>query len=204
MNNNKSQIDFYHWSRSRSTMVRALLEELNADYTLHLVNIEADEQHTTEYRAINPMGKVPAIVHDGALVTEVPAIYIYLADLFPEAGMAPTIGDAMRGPYLRWLVFYGSCFEPALLDRTLEREPPPRVAAGYGDYDSVIKTLTDQLQRSPYLLGEWFTAADVLWGRALYWATSLKLIEEQPVIRNYIDRVMGRPAIKRALKKDAA
>src|SRR5699024_889921 len=181
------------WPRSRGTVAHALLEELNADYETHRVNIEAGEQHQPEYLAINPMAKVPAIVHDGALITELPAIFIYLGDLYPEAGLTPPLEDPLRGPYLRWLVFYGSCFEPALLDRSLKREPAPRMSAGYGDFESVLKTLSNQLERGSYLLGERFTVADVLWGRALDWALGFKLLPEEPVFRAYVDSVMARP-----------
>ena len=117
------------------------------------------------------MGKVPAIVHDGALVTEQGAVYAYLADLYPEAGIAPAIGDPLRGPYLRWLFYYGSSFEPALIDKAMKREPAPPSTSPYGDYDTMLKTLTDQLATGPWLLGERFTAADVLWGTALRWTT---------------------------------
>jgi glutathione S-transferase len=97
--------------------VLILLEEIGAPYQLHVLNMKTDEQRRPEYLAINPMGKVPALKHDGALITEQVAIFLYLADLFPEAGLAPPIGDPLRGPYLRWMVFYGSCFEPAVVDR---------------------------------------------------------------------------------------
>ena len=113
------------------------------------------------------MGKVPAIRHGDALVTEQVAIYLYLADLFPEAGLAPPIGDPLRGPYLRWMVFYAACFEPAVVDRALNREPGALAMSPYGDYDTMLGALTAQLKRGPWLLGERFTAADVLWGTAL-------------------------------------
>ena len=104
------------------------------------------------------MGKVPAIVHDGALVTEQGAVYTYLADLYPEAGITPAIGDPLRGPYLRWMFFYNASFEPALVDKSMKREPAPPSTSPYGDYDTVMKTLGGQLGDGPYLLGERFTA----------------------------------------------
>ncbi len=105
-----------------------------------------------------------AIHHGGALVTEQPAVFIYLADLYSAAKLAPPPGDPLRGPYLRWLVFYGSCFEPAMVDRSMQREPAPPSTCGCGDYDTMLKTLTDQLEQGPYLPGDTFSAADVLWG----------------------------------------
>ena len=199
----RAHVSFFHSPQSRSAGTRALLEELGADYELHLLNLKDGQQRQPDYLAINPMGKVPAIRHGDALVTEQPAVFIYLADLYPEAGLAPSIGDPLRGPYLRWLVFYGSCFEPAVTDKSMQREPASASTNGYGDYDTMLKTLVDQLGKGPYLLGERFSAADVLWGTALNWTTMFKLVPELPVIRAYIDRVLARPGVQRAAALDA-
>lgn len=196
------KLTFFHAPQTRSLGTFALLEELGAEYELHLLNLKTGTQRQPAYLAINPMGKVPAIRHGDALVTEQPAVVMYLADLFPEKNLAPAIGDPLRGPYLRWMVFYGSCFEPALIDKSMNREAPPAGRNPYGDFDTMLKVLTDQLARGPYLLGERFTAADVLWGIALNWTTSFKLVPDLPVIRAYIDRVISRPAIQRAMAKD--
>jgi len=196
-------VTFFHSPQSRSAGVLILLEELGADYELHVLNLKKGEQRRADYLAVNPMGKVPAIVHDGALVTEQGAVYAYLADLYPEAGITPAIGDPLRGPYLRWLFFYGSSFEPALVDRSMKREPAPPSTAPYGDYDTVMKTLQGQLGDGPYLLGERFTAVDVLWGTALRWTTMFKLVPETPAITAYSERVTSRPAAQRAAKIDA-
>jgi glutathione S-transferase len=200
---NKPKVTFFHAPQSRSGGARALLEELGADYDLHALNFKTGEQRQAAYLAVNPMGKVPAIRHGDALITEQPAVFMYLADLYPEAKLAPPIGDPLRGPYLRWLVFYGSCFEPALIDRSMKREAAPPATSPYGDFDTMLKTLTDQLEKGPYLLGDTFTAADVLWGTALNWTTMFKLVPELPVIRAYIDRVLARPAMQRAAALDA-
>ena len=143
------------------------------------------------------------ITHDDAVVTEQVSVYLYLADLYPEARLAPPMGDPLRGPYLRWMVFYGSCFEPAVVDRVQNREPIPQARSPYGDFDSVMKTLVSQLKQGPWLFGEQFTAADVLWGSALNWTTQFGLIPEVPEIKAYIARFIERPAYKRALAKDA-
>ncbi len=119
-------ITLYHAPNTRSSSTLLLLEELGAPYELKLLNFKAGEQRQPAYLAINPMGKVPAIEHNGAVVTEQVAILIYLADLFPEAGLAPALADPLRGPYLRWLVFYAACFEPAIVDKALNREPGRR------------------------------------------------------------------------------
>lgn len=194
---------FFHAPNSRSTGVLTLLEELGCDYDLHVLNLKTGEQRRAEYLAVNPMGKVPAIRHGDAVVTEQPAVYLYLADLFPEAGLAPAIGDPLRGPYLRWLVFYGSSFEPAVIDKSQQRDPAPMASSPYGDYDTMLATLTGQLGRGPYLLGERFTAADVLWGVALAWTTAFKLVPLLPPIQSYVERVNARPAVARAREKDA-
>src|SRR5881227_33975 len=196
-------VTLFHSPQSRSAGTLVLLEELGADYELHVLNVRKGEQRQAEYLAVNPMGKVPAIVHDGALVTEQGAVYAYLADLYPEAGITPAIGDRLRGPYLRWLFFYGSSFEPALIDRSMKREPAPASTSPYGDWDTMLGTLTGQLAQGPYLLGERFSAADVLWGTALTWTTMFKLVPELPVLRAYIDRVGARPAVAAASRKDA-
>ena len=196
-------VTLFHSPQSRSAGALILLEELGADYELHVLNLKKGEQRRADYLAINPMGKVPAIVHAGALVTEQGAVYAYLADLYPEAGITPAIGDPLRGPYLRWLFYYGSSFEPALIDKSLKREPAPASTSPYGDYETMLKTLTDQLATGPFLLGERFTAADVLWGTALRWTTMFKLVPETPAIAAYIGRVTTRPAAQRAAKIDA-
>jgi glutathione S-transferase len=196
-------VTLFHSPQSRSAGALILLEELGAEYELHVLNLKKGEQRRADYLAINPMGKVPAIVHDGALVTEQGAVYAYLADLYPEAGITPAIGDPLRGPYLRWLFYYGSSFEPALIDKSLKREPAPASTSPYGDYETMLKTLTDQLATGPFLLGERFTAADVLWGTALRWTTMFKLVPETPVVTGYIGRVTSRPAVERAAKIDA-
>lgn len=197
------RVTFFHAPRSRSGGTLALFEELGVDYDLHLLDLTAGAQRQPEYLAHNPMGKVPAIRHGDALVTEQVAVMLYLADLYPHAGLAPSIDDPLRGPYLRWMVYYASCFEPAVQDRSMKREPAPPMQCGYGDFDSMLGTLVSQLEKGPYILGERFTAADVLWGSALRWTTMFKLAPELPVVVDYVERVTQRPAMQRAAAKDA-
>ena len=197
-------LTFFHAPNSRSGGVRVLLEELGASYDMQVLNLNKAEQRDPSYLAVNPMGKVPAIRHGDALVTEQPAVFMYLADLYPEAGLAPALGDPLRGPYLRWMVFYGSCFEPAVIDKMMERESAPASTSPYGDYDTMLGVLTRQLSRGPYMLGGRFSALDVLWGTALDWTTALKLVPELPEISAYIARIKERPATVSAMAKDAA
>lgn len=199
-----SDLVFFHNPHSRASMTRALLEELGAEYEQCVIDFRRSEQLSPEYLSINPMGKVPAIRHDGVVVTETVAIFIYLADLFPGAGLAPALDDPDRGPYLRWLVFYAACFEPAVGDRAMKREPAPRAQSPYADYDTVINALHGQLAAGPWLLGQRFSAADVLWGNALRYVTGFKVVEATPAIAGYIERVMARPAEQRALAANEA
>lgn len=199
-----SEITLYHAPRTRSSGVRVLLEELGAPHRLHVLDTQRGEQREPAYLAVNPLGKVPALTHGDALVTEQAAIYLYLADLFPEAGLAPAIGDPLRGPYLRWMVFYGSSFEPAVIDRALQREPGPKAMSAYGDFDAVLATLVETLSRGPYLLGERHSAADILWGGALAWTTGFKLVPEEPAIMAYVARAKARPATRKVMDEDAA
>src|SRR5690349_14680357 len=198
------RVTLYHSPNTRSSGTLLLLEELGAPYDIHLLDMKAGEQRQPEYLAVNPMGKVPAIRHGDAIVTEQVAITLYLADLFPEAGLAPAIGDPLRGPYLRWLVFYAASFEPAMVDRALGREPGRRAMSPYGEYDTVIETLSAALTPGPYLLGDRISAADILWGTALGWMTAFKLVPERPEIMNYVRRIAERPAVVRAREKDEA
>ncbi len=197
------KITLYHSPNTRSSGALILLEELGAPYDLHVLNMKAGEQRRAEYLAVNPMGKVPAIKHGDALVTEQVAIFLYLADLFPEAKLAPPLGDPLRGPYLRWLVYYAACFEPAVVDRALKRESAPPAMCPYGDYDTMLETLAGQLAEGPYILGERFSAADVLWGTGLTWTTMWKLVPELPEIMAYVNRVGTRPSVAKVKAKDA-
>jgi glutathione S-transferase len=197
------RVTLYHSPNTRSTGALILLEELGAPYDLHVLNMKAGEQRQAAYLAVNPMGKVPALRHGAAIVTEQVAVYLYLADLFAEAGLAPQIGDPLRGPYLRWMAFYAACFEPAVVDRFRKNDPGPQTMSPYGDYDTMLATVVGQLAKAPYLLGERFSAADVLWGTALGWTTMFELVPKLPEIMDYVNRVGSRPAAMRVQAKDA-
>ncbi len=195
-------IRLYHSPRSRSTGVLALLEELGADYELQVLDQGQEQQRSAEYLALNPLGKVPAIVHRGALVTEQVAIYQYLADLYADRGLAPGLDDPRRGPYLRWMAFYGSCFEPALVDRAQQREPGPRAMSPYGSFESVIEAIAGQLGSNPYMLGEDFMALDMLWGTSLGLMLGFGLLPEREAFKAYAQRVGSRDAVARAAAID--
>ncbi len=197
------KLTLYHSPQSRSFAARVLLEELGAPYEVKIVNIRAGDSRKPEYLAINPMGKVPAVVHGDALITEQVAIFIYLADLFPEKKLAPALTDPLRGPYLRWLAYYAACFEPALMDKAMKNTPAAPSTSPYGDYDTTMNILIAQLSKGPYILGETFTAADILWGTALAWTTMFGLVPKDPVIMDYVARIGARPMNIKVRELDA-
>lgn len=197
-------LTLYHHPQSRSANARALLEALGVPYDVKSIDFKSGENRIPEFLAINPLGKLPTLVHDGAVITEQVAITIYLADRFPAARLAPATDDPMRGPYLRWLAFYAACFEPALMDHAFQRTALDPATSPYRDYDTVIETLVAQLARGDYLLGDTLTAADVLWGIGLRWTTAFGIVPKLPVVMAYIERVCAHPAVIRAGELDAA
>ena len=197
-------ITLHYAPNTRATGVRLLLDALGAPYTLHVMNFKAGEHRRPDYLRINPLGKVPAVTHGDALITEQGAIYTYLADLFPEAGLAPTLDDPLRGPYLRWMFLYGNCVEPAIVDRFMERPEAPQAMSPYGSYDAVLDLILMQLNPGPYLFGTRFTAADVLWGTSLGWLTAFKLVPEEGPIKAYLKAVGARIDIAKIQAADAA
>jgi len=149
------------------------------------------------------MGKVPALKHNDVVITESAAICTYLADAFPKAKLNVPIGDPRRGVYLKWMFFGPSCIEPAVIDRAAPRkEEARRAMLGYGDFDTVMNVLANAVTPGPFLMGEQFTAADVVIGSGLRWGTIFKLIPERKEFTDYIARFVDRPALKRATAKD--
>ena len=197
-------LTLYHIAPSRSSIVRWMLEEIGEPYALHVLSMSKGENREPAYLAVNPMGKVPALDHDGVVITEVSAICCYLADVFPEAGLAPAIGDRRRGPYLKWLFFGPSCIEPAVIDRAFARaQEPPRGTLGYGDFDTVMDVVAKAVTPGPYLLGDAFTAADIVIGSQLRWGMMFGLIPQRPEFMPYVERLNARPALQRATALDA-
>jgi len=199
-----AKLTLYSAPNTRAAAVAILLEELGAAYERHVLDLTRGENRRPDYLALNPMGKVPTLVHGDAIVTELVAIFLYLADLFPEKQLAPALGDPARGPYLRWMVYYNSCFEPALMDKAQNNPPPPPTRASYRDFDTMLDVMCGQLARGPHLLGDTFSAADILWATALGWTTQWKLVPERPEIMAYLARNGGRPAMQKIRAEDAA
>ena len=192
-------LTLYHSPQSRSSRFIWLLEELGQPYKIEYVAIRrGDGTGGPDPKNPNPQGKVPTLVHDGQLVFESGAICLYLTDAFPQAGLAPEPGDAGRGAYLAWLFFYASEVEPNMMLKFmgLEHEHMTR------GYDLMIERFDGQLQRTPYILGEKFSAVDVLFGSAVEWGSNM--LPKTPAFDAYLDRLKQRPARERAQAKDAA
>lgn len=197
------KLTLFHHPHSRSAGVRILLEELGLPYELKLVDFKATVKDP-EWLAANPLGKVPTLLADDAVITEQIAIYQFLAELKPTAGLSPLVGDPLRGPYLRALALYGCSFEPALMDKILKRDPGEPSVNAYGTVEAVEALVRAQLAEGPWWLGRRFTAVDVLWGAALGWVTQFGMLEATPEIAAYIARFNDRPAVKASRAKDAA
>jgi len=196
-------LTFYTNPQSRGRMVRWMLEETGAPYDTEILGY-GGAMKSPAYLAINPMGKVPAIVHDGTVVTEVAAICAYLADTFPEAGLAPT--SAERGAYYRWLFFTAGPLEAAMTARTLKLEPPAERAAtvGYGSVDLTYATLESALEGREYIAGDRFTAADVYVGASVAFGLMFGMLPRKPAFESYVARLTAREGFVRAAALDDA
>ena len=198
------KIIFHHAPMSRSNIVHWMLEELGVPYKLDAMSLERGDHKKPAYIAINPMGKVPAIEHQGVVITEAAAICAYLADEFPAARLSVPIGDPQRGLYLKWLFFGPSCLEQAIIDRIHDRPKVLPRASSYGEYDTVMETVAQAVAKGPYLIGDQFTAADVVIGSGLHWGGFMKAIPERPEFATYIGRLQQRPALQRSFAKNQA
>jgi glutathione S-transferase len=192
------EIVFYHNPMSRGRMVHWMLEEIGKPYRIELISFDKGENRTPAYLAVNPMGKIPAIVHRGTVITETGAIITYLADAFPASKLAPAPGDAARGTYLRWMFFGQGCIEPAIIDRMLSRPPADRpTALGYGTYDDVLNAVEKALVPGPFILGNYFSAVDVYIASQLGFGLMTKSLEPRPLFLSYVGLISQRPAYQR-------
>jgi len=196
-----ADITLYTNPMSRGRIVHWLLEELGVPYDMKILDFEKREHKSPEYLKINPMGKVPAIVHRGTVVTEAAAICVYLADAYPKAGLAPALDDPQRATYLRWLFFGAGCVEPAIVDKMLHRPTVERKSAlGYGSYEDAVNALEGALWPGPWILGQRFSAADVYVGALVQWGSQVKALEPRPKFVQYMERIAARPALQKTLK----
>jgi glutathione S-transferase len=190
-----------YWApRTRSFTALWLMEETGQPYERVLTDISTGAQKTAEYLAINPMGKVPALKDGEARLAEAAAICAYVAERYPQAKLAPPLGDRQRAKYLYWLFFMPGCIEPAMVQISTKIEMNP-FAAGWGDATRVFDVLDNALAKGPWILGENFSAADVAIGAALNFSVRLfKMVPLRPSFDAYIARCIARPAFQRAEK----
>ena len=188
---------------SRGRIARWMLEETGAEYETVVLDY-ASTLKQEPYLSINPMGKVPAIVHNGRVITECAAICAYLADSFPEAGLAPPTTD--RADYYRWLFYAAGPVEQAVTNKSMNFIPSDQQQrmAGYGNYDLAVDTLEKAVSTHPYIAGDSFTAADVYVGSQVGWGTQFGTLPKRDAFGAYLERIMSRDAYRRASDKDNA
>ncbi len=200
-----AELHFYTNPQSRGRIVRWMLEETGLDYDTTVLEY-GTSMKSAAYLAINPMGKVPAIVHKGTVVTEAAAICAYLADLCAPGVLAPAVADPARGTYYRWLFYGAGPLEMAVTARALGWEVPPerQGMVGFGSHGTVLDVLERAVSGGPWLCGEQFTAADVYTGSGLVWGLQFGTVEQRPAFVDYAARLVARPAAKRAQALDDA
>ena len=184
---------------SRGRIARWMLEEVGEPYETRIVEY-GPQMKGPEYRALNPMGKVPTLVHDGTVVTENAAILSYLAEVFPQAGLMPQD----RAGFYRWMFFGAGSLEYAIVNRSLgwEVEPDKRGRVGYGSFEDVVAALVGHLSERTYFCDERFTVVDVFVGAQISWALRFGTLPEEPALVAYRDRLRDRPAAIRASEID--
>lgn len=198
-----SKITFYTNPMSRGQIARWALHEVGADYDQVLLDY-GTTMKGADYLAVNPMGKVPAIVHDGHVVTECAAICAYLADAFPDAGLAPTADE--RADYYRWLFFTAGPVEAAITNKSAGFAPPAdkEMMFGYGNYDRTIDALEGALKDRDYICGSRFTGADLYVGSQVLWGVQFGSLPTRPIFEAYAARLSERPAYQAAKAIDGA
>jgi glutathione S-transferase len=199
------ELAFYTNPQSRGRVVRSMLEEVGRPYRTEVLDY-GTTMKAPAYLAINPMGKVPAIAHGDAVVTECAAICAYLADAFPQARLAPPPGDRLRAPYYRWLFFTAGPVEFAVSNKTLGFNVPTERERmmGYGNVEHALQTLENAVSRADYLVGDSFTAVDLFVGSHLNFGMMFGTIDKRPVFQRYVARLAARPAYIRANELDNA
>jgi glutathione S-transferase len=199
------ELVFYTNPQSRGRMVRWMLEEVGQPYRTEVLDY-GTTMKAPAYLAINPMGKVPALAHGDAVVTECAAICAYLADAFPQAKLAPPPGDRLRAPYYRWMFFAAGPVEAAVSNKALGLVVPQERERmmGYGTVDRALATLEDAVSQGQYLVGDNFSAADLYVGSHLAFGMMFGTIDKRPAFQQYVQRLTARPAFMRAQELDNA
>jgi glutathione S-transferase len=193
---NDAAITLYFAPRTRSVTALWLLEEMQVPYRLESFDLATGRHKQADYLALNPMGKVPLVVDRGVAVAEIGAITVWLGARYPQAGLAPAIDDPQRAEYLRWVFFASGVIEPAYAERFLKIEPRPSTYA-WGSFDQMLAVLTDAVQRGTFLLGDRFSAADVLIASAVRFGMMFGIVPKEGPLADYVGRVTAREAFAR-------
>lgn len=197
-------LTLYHAPRSRASRFLWLLEELGAPYERKTASIRrGDGSGALDPANPHPHGKVPALVDDGEVIFESPAIALYLTDKFPQAGLGPVAGELKRGTYLSFLTYYGTVLEPAFMSKFLNM-PVPRGTAGWVVVEEAMAFIDKTLQARPYLVGEKFTAADILYATTFAMFGQSPMMPKLPAVDEYVKRCIARPAYAVSQAKDNA
>lgn len=202
-------LQLYYVPQTRSTRPRWILEELAVPYELVVLPRSLEERKKSDYIKIHPHGRVPALVDGDVVLFESAAIALYLADKYIEKGLAPPLSSPLRGPYLQWALYAATTFEPPVYQIYRHTQVLPDedrssfiVREAKGTLEEIFQTLVRELGNKPFLLGDKFTAADVLIGSVATWARGLGLVERHPVLVNYAKRLSSRPAFQKARSDD--
>lgn len=190
-------ITLHHHPFSRAATVVWMLEEAGCDYELTFVDITAGAQKSDPVRPLNPMGKVPTLVDGETVVTEAAAIALYLGDRYALGRLAPEPTDPARGTYLRWSFYAPSVIEPGCMAKAADWAFKPG-SAGWGTYEEMLDTISTAIGEGPWLLGETFSMADIVFGGTVRWMTLFGMLEKRPEYMAYVERLDARPAAERA------
>lgn len=196
-------ITLYWCPRTRASRTLWLLEELGQPFNVHRIDLRDEEaRNNAGFRAASPMGKVPALADGRIKMADSAAIAIYLADRYPQAGLAPALDDPQRGRYLFWSTFTPGAIEPAMAEK-LNGWKVSRATSGWGNFDQVVETLDQGLRSGPWILGKQFSAADTLVGSSLYFMKLFGILPERQQLHAYLERCLARPAYVTALARDS-
>ncbi len=191
----------YWCPKTRAMRIVWMLEELGEPYERVAINIrDPEDRANPDFRAASPMGKVPALADGETKLWDSGAICLYLTDQYPTANLGVAIGDPQRGRYLQWLMFNNAVIEPSMMEKFAKVEPRPQY--GHGSFDRMIETLKSGLEPGPWILGERFTAADVMVGSGIHFLETFGILGDEPMLTDYVARCRDREAFQRAAAFD--
>ena len=195
-------IKLFWCPRTRASRILWMLAEMGEPFEVETVDLRKPEKKSVEFLAASPMGKVPAIADGPVKIADSAAIALYLADRYPASALAPVINDPLRGSYLYWMTFTPGVIEPAMAEKFNNWEVN-RGSSGWGDYDLMMEVLEKGLEQGPWLLGDRFSAADIIVGSSVRFMKIFGILPENPVLASYLERCLARPAYASALARDA-